>query len=377
MTVPFGFYEQSAVLAMTLVLGMAVLEGRRRWKRGLLALWALPAAGLYFAVTGLLSNGSVYGNRAQLFLPNQAGYWTDFFPNITGQIWTVFGPGGWATLSRGFLRGLELVCREGMFLWAVLTVSLCLLYGWLAARKGGGEERTRTALALAVGALLAAAPLTVFLILANPWFSFRGAVTSFVGLALMADTLVVALWRRLPGKRVGPAALSALLALVFCVAGASEIWDYRDTWAADQQAARAVLDTLDRDLPEAEERAGLRVGVLGLEPTFLPDQNFRWHEHIHGCTESGWAFTGLLVSLAGRDVLPSVTPLPTDPIYRPWNAQVNDPRGFDVLYYYRDGALSRVFLAEDGTGGLLVTDGQGRTLGAIREENGVGRFQSF
>ncbi|MDY3905424.1 MAG: hypothetical protein SOZ47_01330, partial [Lawsonibacter sp.] len=208
-------------------------------------------------------------------------------------------------------------------------------------------------------------------------FSFRGAVTSFVGLALMADTLVSALWRRLPGKRVGPAALSALLVLVFCVAGASEIWDYRDTWTADQQAARAVLDTLDRDLPEAEDRAGLRVGVLGLEPTFLPDQNFRWHEHIHGCTESGWAFTGLLVSLAGGDVLPSVTPLPTDPIYRPWNAQVNDPRGFDVLYYYRDGALSRVFLAEDGTGGLLVTDGQGRTLGAIREENGVGRFQSF
>ena len=34
-------------------------------------------------------------------------------------------------------------------------------------------------------------------------------------------------------------------------------------------------------------------------------------------------------------------------------------------------------LAEDGTGELLVTDGQGRTLGAIREENGVGRFQSF
>ena len=138
-----------------------------------------------------------------------------------------------------------------------------------------------------------------------------------------------------------------------------------------------MLDTLDRDLPEAEDRAGLRVGGLGLGASLLPDQNFRWHEHIHGCTESGWAFTGLLVSLAGGDVLPSVTPLPTDPIYRPWNAPVNDPRGFDVLYYYRDGALSRVFLAEDGTGGLLVTDGQGRNLGAIREENGVGRFQSF
>ena len=71
-----------------------------------------------------------------------------------------------------------------------------------------------------------------------------------------------------------------------------------------------------------------------------------------------------------------MTPLPTDPIYRPWNAQVNDPRGFDVLYYYRDGALSRVFLAEDGAGGLLVTDGQGGKLGAIREENGVGRFRA-
>lgn len=374
MPVPFGFYEQSAVLAVTLVLGMAVLEGRRHGKRGLLALWVFPTAGLYFAVTGLFDNGSIYSARAQLFLPNRVGYWTDFFPNVMREIGTVFGPGNWAVLSRGFARGMELIFGEKRFLWAVLAVALCLLYGRLAARRAGGPKHLRTAPALVTGALLAAAPLTIFFILNNRWFSFRGAVSSFVGLALMADTLVTALWRRLPGKRVGPAALSALLALVFCVAGASEIRDYRDNWAADQQAARAVLDTLDRDLPEAEDRAGLRVGVLGLEPTFLPEQNFPWHGHICGCTESNWAFTGLLVCLTGGDALPSVMPLHTDPIYRPWNAETNRPTGFDVLYAYRDGALSRVVLKEDGAGGLLVTDEQGRTLGVIREEDGVGRF---
>lgn len=373
MLLPFGFYEQSAVLAMTLVLGMALLEGRRRWKRGLLAFWSFPAVGIYFAVTGALSNGGVYGSRGQLFLPNAPGYWSDFLPNILGQIRQVFGPGGWATLSRGFLRGLALIARERMVLWTVLAAALCLLYGWLVVRREKGEEHHRTALALLTGLLLAAAPLSIFLILANPWFSCRGAVTSFLGLALAADTLVSLLWRSLPGKKAGPAALSAVLALTFCVAGASEIRDYRDTWEADQQAARAVLAVLDRDFPTAEGRKDLRVGVLGMEASFLPEQNFRWHEHIHGCTESSWAFTGLLVCLNGGEGLPSVTPLPTDPIYRQWNAAVNNPRGFDVLYYYRDGALCRVYLEEE-TEELRVTDGQGQTLGIIREEQGVGRF---
>ena len=54
-------------------------------------------------------------------------------------------------------------------------------------------------LALLTGVLLAVAPVTPFFDLGNPWFSLRGTVTSFAGIALMADALLGLLlcrWRR-------------------------------------------------------------------------------------------------------------------------------------------------------------------------------------
>jgi len=377
MLLPFGFYEQSAVLAMTLVLGMAILEVGKHGKRVLLALWTFPAAGLYFAVTGMLSNGGVYGSRAQLMLPNAPRYFSDFLPNILGQIKTVFGAGNVQALRKGFLRGLEQIGSGQLALWAVLAAVLCVLYGWLSVEnEERGGEKPRTELALLVGLLLTVAPLTPFLILANPWFSLRGAVSSFPGLALICDTLVMTLWRRLPGYRTGPAVLAALAALMLCVAGVSEIGDYRNTYENDQRAARAVLEQLEEDFPTQESVRGIRVGVLGVEPTFLEDQNFRWHEHGVGCTESSWAFTGLLVSLGEGRPLPLVTPLPTDPIYRRWNAEVNRPADFDALYYYDGTRLEPVTLNQTEENVFRVLNGAGEPLGVIREENGVGSFIS-
>lgn len=119
----------------------------------------------------------------------------------------------------------------------------------------------------------------------------------------------------------------------------------------------------------------MRIGILGIEPTFLPDQNFLWHEHIHGCTESMWAFTGLIGSMAGSDAPASVTPLPSNPMYRQWNAQANRPDSFDALYLYRDGAVTRVTLENMGEGRFDVLDETGDLLGRIWEENGWGYFQ--
>ncbi len=68
-----------------------------------------------------------------------------------------------------------------------------------------------------------------------------------------------------------------------------------------------------------------KVGILNLKASYLPDQNFYYHEHIHGCTESSWAFSGLITAVGGLG-LPSVTPLPTTPMYQQWNYESNRPR---------------------------------------------------
>lgn len=370
MVIPFGFYEQSAVLAMTLVLGMALLELREKKMRTLLALWVVPAALLYFAVTGMLSNGGVYASRMELVLPVSDYYWNTFLPEGLSQLKAVFVEGNFYTLAKGFLRVMRM---EALRLWLLLPITLGSLYGFLVWKQGGAFRPKRTALALLSGFLLTLAPVTLFLILANPWFSFRGAVTSFAGIALFCDTLVMALWRYLPARRVGTAVLAGLAAAVFCIAGASEVADYRDTYISDQRAASAVLEAFERD---ELFQSGLRVGILGLEATHLPDQNYHWHEHITGCTESNWAFTGLLVSRAGEGAIPSVQPLPTWPLYKRWNAQINYPAGFDRLYWYDGSRAVPVVLETTGEKAYDVLLADGTPLGRIWEErDGLGYFE--
>ena len=373
---PFGFYEQSAVLAMTVVLGMGILEFRRHRGRALLALWSLPAALLYLKLTTLLAVDGLYGSRTRLMLPVSSYYWDTFLPDILGQIGTVFSQGTFYTLVKGFVRGMRMVLSGELLIWFGAAALLCLLYGWLMWR--GGEERTGvrgTPLALLTGLLLAVAPVTPFLILENPWFSLRGAVTAFAGIALICDRVFVLLTALIPRRREARAVLVGLSALVFCVAGASEIGDYRDTWQNDQTAARAVLQTMEQDFP-GESGQDVQVGVLGMEPSRLPNQNFYWHEHIHGCTESAWAFSGLLKWAAGEQTLPSVTPLPTDPVYRAWNRESNRVDRFDAVYYYDGEGLERVTLEQTGEMDYEVYGQDGRWMGRIWEEELIGYFRT-
>lgn len=373
---PFGFYEQSAVLAMTLVLGMALLECTGNWKRGLLAFWVFPAAAFYFLATSMLSNGGVYGSRAELMLPWFDGYFELFLPEVLRQVKTVFLEGNFYTLGKGAIRGMQQVLSGELLICAAAAVVLCPLYGLVAARCKASDNKERYCLSFLMGVLLAIAPVTLFLILANPWFSFRGAVTSFVGLALLCDTFVRLIWNWLPGKKAGPAALACLLAFVFTLASATEVGDYKASFEADQRAAQTVHSKIIWEFPDEEERKALRVGVLGLEPNFLPDLNYRWHEHGSSCTESAWAFTGLLVSLNPEETLPSVTPLPTDPVYRNWNAQTNWPGRFDVLYYYSEGEISRVWLEQTGEKQFFLINNCGERIGRFWEESdGLGYFR--
>ena len=375
---PFGFYEQAGILAVTLTVGVAILRYIYRAedrKKCLLALWAPASMVLYLLLTKLLSNGGVYGSRAALILPVSRYYFTTFLPDILGQIRKVFLNADLRILMRGFVRTAGQLLQGRLLLWFAVTAALCAGVWQLGRKAKTAEGRLPLWLQLVSGLLLAAAPVTLFLILDNPWFSLRGAVTSFPGLALMADGVMEALWTKTGVRREAPAALAALCALAFCMAGASEIADYQDTYRADQQAARAVLDTIPADLAGEEGWPALSVGILGLEPTFLPRQNYLWHEHVTGCTESSWAFSGLVGSLADGLALPSLSPLPSSPLYRRWNAEANRPDRFDRLYYYNGTVLEPVTLEQTGEKAFNVLRVDGSQLGHIWEEpDGLGYF---
>lgn len=375
---PFGFYEQAGVLSVTLTVGAAILEWRlnkKNPKRCAVSLWGIPAMGLYFWGTRLLSSGGVYSSRMELVLPFNRYYWTSFLPEILGQFRDAFLKGGLLTTVKGFLRGMGMIFSEGMWGWALGAAALCVLLGLLGRRLEGEEaERHPLWLPLLCGALLAIGPVSLFLVLSNPWFSLRGTVTSFPGIALAADSLLLWLWDKLAGRRQqgGMAALAAILAFVFCAAGTSEIKDYRDTWAADQQVAALVIDTL---LADGLDRNTGRVGILNLEASYLSDQNFFYHEHIHGCTESEWAFSGLL-NASGVEGLPAVTPLPANPLYRQWNREANHPGHFAALYWFDGTSMRRAVLEEVDENTYQIQDRQGQVLGHIWEEDGTGYIRS-
>ena len=159
------------------------------------------------------------------------------------------------------------------------------------------------------------------------------------------------------------------LALVFCVAVVSELHDYKETYEDDQRVADAIVAAAE--LSDAEQK----IGILGLKPSFLEDQNFYWHEHIHGCTESDWAFAGVMTCMDANSDRPSVTPLPTDPIYRRWNAESNRPQNFDALYWYDGKELIPVTLKQIGKLEFEVWT-ESEQIGRIwEEEDEIGYFR--
>lgn len=368
---PFGFYEQSAVLSMTLVLGLALLELPRRKWRCLGALWVPAAMVLYFAFLSMMSAQNPYAARSEVILPGTPYYWDTFLPQVLEQIQEAFLKGGLLTLGKGFVRGVDILVADGLWLWLVVMAAGCAGLGYLLRKEANCQSEHNGAgirlLALLTGVLLAVAPVTPFLILGNPWFSLRGTVTSFAGIALAADTvaeLVLCRWRR-----VLPWAAAAF-ALVCSIACLSEVSDYRDTYQTDQKIAQTVLTTLQQD----QVTADTKVGILNMNPNYVPDQNFYYHEHIHGCTESSWAFAGLLTAVGGSS-LPSVTALPTTPMYQQWNYETNRPDHFDLLYYYDGEKLIPAQLKTTGDRSFQVTDREGSLLGTIWEEDGNGYFQ--
>ena len=376
----YGFYEQVLVFSCTLNLLLMLWNlARTRTFRPLWGLWSVANMGLYFLFTHLFIQGSVYEGRMKIILPTSSEYFDRFLPKLMDQLYSSFVEGPVQILVRGFRRGLSMLpdCAP----WFLILVPVLCLAVFLLARADRNEENRGVWGTLIFGFLLALAPVTPFFILDNPWFSLRGTVPSFAGLALMADALVWLVVRRLNSRRTITAVLSCGLALVFCVAAVSEIHDYRLTTRSNEQAAQAVLagtEELLSTIPE-EDWPELRIGLLNLEPTYLPEQNYRFHEHIAGTTESDWAFTGTLRCRSGSDSFPMVTPLPAEaPMYKRYNAPQRRPDTFDYLYCY-DPEQAEVFPVTEQKVGDNAWDffrADGTKLGSCREdEKNIGHLE--
>ena len=230
--------------------------------------------------------------------------------------------------------------------WLILVILFCIALGFSAFFDRGIRRYRSTYSAVWASLIWIFLPLCLFFVIPIPWICFRNAVTSFVGIAFILDHLLVKIVKETGGSRLGMSVLAIVFAMFFMISGLSEIHDYKNVNARDLIVARTVVRTIEEDIEDGYNIKKDKFAVLGANRGAKLETNYRWNDHIEGCTSQKWAFTGLLRYVSGNRDFPSVVPLDADDIYDKLMKPQNDPLQFSHLYYYEEssGKMTRIKL---------------------------------
>ncbi len=266
----------------------------------------------------------------ELVFPTTPYYFKVFLPDITRQISASFIKGGLLTFVKGFYRGIQIMLNNFNWLY-LMAVSVIVFLYFILSKNSNFDDNSKITVSeyiapVTSGIILAIAPFTPFLILGNPWFSLRSTVCSFVGIALIADTLLRLIFKN---KKIAVQTVTAAFVFVCCISSVSEIYDYKTTYEYDT----LVINVLVKEIQGKTDLG--RIGILNLNASYLDDQNYFYHEHIHGITENSWALFGALASIS-NEIYSDIIPLATDGFsyYKGWNRQVKMIDNFDTLYFW-------------------------------------------
>ena len=364
----FCFYEQAAVLScgLNVIIGFSMRKTAR--SRFAAAFSCFGVAAVYFTFCMASGDSALYGGRDTLMLPTTAYYFRQFLPDLLSQVYSVFIRGGVLIMTNGIFRGTGIILRSNGVWKLVLYFFVCILsfFVCIRARENNGGGVRRYAVQIGWGALLALLPLAPFFILANPYFSLRGALPSLPGISLVLDGVFRCLLRK--EKLISIAA--ALCATLFFVVTVSELSDYRENYMADTAVTRSIAKT---------PMHGEKIAVFGLKDSFLATQNFAYHEHISGVTSSSWALTGA-VRCVKENVFEKVTYIPYDSaaefLYKPWNYEEKQIGGIDAAFVYDmdANALFPLRVTETGEGVYTLYTEDDAVYGQIVEEGRAAKF---
>lgn len=370
--VSFCFYEQVLVFSFTLTFLIMYLNYRRRIS--LFGLLSLANAAIYFIFTGMFAGNGMLSARASFIFPTSQYYYKVFLPEISRQIGAAFIKGGLLTLFKGFVRGIRIIISDLNMIYIIIILILASLYFILAREKHKNEINNKSPVisAFIIGFIITIAPITPFLFLGNPWFSLRGTVCSFAGAALLADTMLRLLFKN---KNIILKTVTSLFVLVCCISSVSELNDYKKTYEYDRLVTNIVLE-------EVRSRKDLgRVGILNLNASYLDDQNYYFHEHIHGVTENNWAFYGALVSIAKGQLYSDIVPLATDGFsyYAGWNREIKRIDNFDTLYFWNSERekLLPLYVTKENESAYNIFYDDNTPCAYIWEEDGFGYIRLY
>lgn len=309
------YYEQYIILAFVLTLFLIVLHKPKFINA--LAYIFIPVlnATVYYIFTMNSGYSLMYTNRGELANIFGSYFWESHLPRVKEQFEKLFYSPV-KLLGKGFLRGINIMAEEKWIISAIFIIFAGIIIFIIALKKSSETEhifqrKTKKAeifFRFTASVVLFAMPLSVFILIANPWVSLRVTVASSVGAALWTDTCFSALsslMKKEKLKNIFSAVVPAILCVWFMTSTVSEVHDYKQTYRDDQQIISAISQTITRF-----DRT-LTVTVLGVERSYLDDVNFTHNEHIHGVTESSWALTNAVKAYSGTGETPEILPLPT------------------------------------------------------------------
>lgn len=371
--ISFGFYEQTMILSLTFTGLLMIYHFFHHRKRCFTGFAFLGSLGIYLAVTKSAASAAMYSSRSEIILPSDY-YFQHFLPDLLQQFYQAYLQGGFYTIYRGFFRGWEIIQGEKGYLYLLVAVVLTVFLGFLPdTREKVSSSKKKTIISalmgVFIGFILLLAPISAFFIIANPWFSLRGTVASFCGIALLIDSAISLCLVFFPREDLWKKLVTLPLALVCFVAAVSELSDYRHTYLDDLQVVSAIYPYIE------SLETSKKVGILGVERSFLPEQNFEYHEHLHGVTESDWALTGRMGEYADGNTS-TLVPLPLEtPAYFHYNASGKRLDLFDLLLYYQHDTGNvtplrlEVVTPEEY---YLLYDEDGNYVGSLSETEGKG-----
>ena len=368
----FSVYEQIFIVSFLVTVIFAAIFAIRKNKRAYIALISLPNAAIYFIFTSFFGADGALSKRMDIVSPFTKYFWTTQLEYASRQIGAAFVKGGFLTLVKGFWRGVGLIFSEHNYIYLIAAILLCAAFLILAKNAENSEisSEIRPWITVVIALSLAIAPAAALLFVGNTWFSLRGTVPSMVGAALLFDVILRCI---LKSRHTAYVSVSAAFALIFIIAGASETYDYQKSYKADTVCINALEDIV-------KTGGNSRIGIINMNATHLSGQNYFYHEHITGVTESEWALRGALVAAYG-EFSPSIVPLDAVrfPFYHGWNESAKRIDGFNVLYFWDNeaAALRRLVAIKSSENGenfvyeLYYFD-TGDLCATVTHENGYG-----
>lgn len=428
----YCFYEQCLVLSITAVVLLSLYHGiffKSHRLRALGGLSFLLSALLYYVFTSQASSSAMVSSRTEFIFPSPY-YYEVFLPDLLEQLKKSFLYGGFYTLYTGFFRGISLIFAEQGYLYLILALILpcglwCFPLEFPDSRKptqnsGYQGKRLETSekkqffskfvknpnptadqaslnhnsassentswedhrhhsrippktkvlspfTGFFVGFLLFLAPISMFFIIANPWFSLRGTVPSFCGIALMIDMLFRLCFGRLLPRF--PQCTAVILGICSLIASVSELHDYKASYENDMSVISALYPYVS-----AYDKT-VEVAVLGVEPSFLTEVNFQYHEHFHGVTESQWALSGAL-TMVKDDTGAKLMPFPVEGFgYYPYHGESKYPEKYQYFYHYHHetATITPLEMKKQGEG-LWEFYGESGLFATLEDQDGYGKI---